>query len=64
MAYLEASPGEDVLQAFVLVLIGDEDTNALVLLGLDRIEQASELFHTPHRRDNEVERRKLPRHGP
>jgi hypothetical protein len=64
VSYFDASVREDGLQASVFVLIDDEDTNARVLLGFDRIEQASELFHTPHRRDDEVERRKLPRHGP
>jgi len=64
VAYLQASVGEDRFEASVLVLIDDEDANAWVRLAFDRVEQASELLHPSHRRDDEVERRKLPRHGP
>jgi hypothetical protein len=52
------------VQAVVRVLIHEEDAQRRVVLRLDRVEEARELRDAAHRRDDEVERRGLPGHGP
>lgn len=64
MKSLDASFGEDRLETSILVLIDDEYANARVLLRLQRVQEAPELFDSPHGRHDEVERRKLVPHGP
>jgi hypothetical protein len=47
-----------------LALVDDEHPGVRVALRLQRIEEARERFGAIDRRDDEVERRKLPRHAP
>jgi len=54
----------DPLDPVVVVLVDNENPQGRVVLGLQRVEEATELVRSPDRRDDEVERRKLPRHGP
>ena len=61
---LEAPSVSDLRDPLVLVLVDDDDAQRPVALLLDRVEEAAELVRSTHRRDDEVERRKLPRHGP
>ena len=51
-----ASPGR--------ILVNDDDAHSWISLRLERVEEPSQLVGTTDRRDDEVERRKLPRHGP
>ena len=64
MHELEAPSVSDLRDPLVLVLVDDDHAQRLVALLLDRVEEAAELVRSTHRRDDEVERRKLPRHGP
>ena len=57
-------PGENACHAVVFVLIDHKHADARVLLPRERVQEALELLDTAHRRDDEVERRKFPRHGP
>ena len=56
--------GEDRLETLVLVLVDHEHADAGVLLRADGVEKRGQFVRPPDRRDDEVERRKLPRHGP
>ena len=52
------------LEPVVAVLVDDENPEAGVRLSAKRVEQPGELVRPADRRDDEVERRKRPRHGP
>ena len=54
----------DFLKPLVRILVHDDDAHSWISLRLERVEEPSELVGTTDRRDDEVERRKLPRHGP
>ncbi len=64
MEYLEARVLERRSQGVVGVLIDDDYAELPVRLELERREQVIELVDAADRRDDEVERRKLLRHGP
>jgi hypothetical protein len=61
---LQRSAREDRREAVVVVLVDDDDPQAPVLLGGEGVEEAPQLVGSADRRDDEVERRKLARHGP
>ena len=56
--------GEDRPQPVVVVLVDEADGERPVCLAVERVEEPVELVHPPHRRDDEVERRKSLRHAP
>jgi hypothetical protein len=60
---LDRRGGKDRLEALVLVLVDREHADVRVLLCGDRVEEDRQLVRPPDRRDDEVERRKVPRHG-
>ncbi len=61
---LQRPSDEEIGGAQVVVLVDDDDPQRRVVLSLERVEEATELVRPSDRRDDEVERRKLPRHGP
>ena len=61
---LQWPPDEEICGAQVVVLVDDDNPQGRVVLSLQRVEEATELVRSSDRRDDEVERRKLPRHGP
>ena len=61
---LQWPPDEEIVGAQVVVLVDDDNPQGRVVLSLQRVEEATELVRSSDRRDDEVERRKLPRHGP
>jgi len=61
---LQRASGEDRGEALVVVLVDDDDPQTLVVLGGERVEEAPQLVCSAHCRDDEVERRRLARHGP
>ena len=61
---LQRTSGEEIGDAQIVVLVDDDDSQRRVVLRLQRVEEAAELVRSSDRRDDEVERRKLPRHGP
>ena len=62
--HVDAATADDRLDALVVVLVDDDHAQSLEVLCLDRVEKHGQLVASPRRRDDEVERRKLPRHGP
>jgi hypothetical protein len=62
--YAKRPPADDRVETRVLVLVHDDDAHGGVLLNGQRVEEACELVRAPHRRDNEVERRRGLRHAP
>ena len=64
MEHLDVAAGEDRFEARIVVLVDDDRPQLPVLLRSQGVEQPVELLDTAHRRDDEVERRKLRRHGP
>ena len=55
---------EEIGGAQVVILVDDDNPQRRVVLSLQRVEEATERVRSSDRRDDEVERRKLPRHGP
>jgi hypothetical protein len=51
-------------QPFVVVLIDHPDRERAVRLALEGVEEAPQVVHPAHRRDDEVERREPRRHAP
>ncbi len=61
---IERASADEIRDPPVVVLVDDDDPQRRIVLRLQRVEEATELVRPPDRRDDEVERRKLPRHGP
>ena len=64
MLDLESAPAHDACDAPIVVLVDDDDADVVAALRLHGVEETAELVCATDRRDDEVERRKLPRHGP
>jgi hypothetical protein len=64
MDELEVATREDLRHAFVRVLVDDDHPQARMVLALERVEKTPERSRPAYRRDDEVERRGLARHGP
>ena len=61
---LDARPCDYLSEPLVVVLVDDDHAQRSISLRLERVEEAAQLVASADRRDDEVERRKLPRHGP
>jgi hypothetical protein len=63
---LDAQPGpcEDRLETLVIVLVDEDHPQTGVLLRFERVEEPHQFVRAVDRRHDQVERRKLARHGP
>ena len=61
---LEAASVQDLCKTVVVVLVDDDHAQLRKPLRPDGCEETRELADTSYRRDDEVERRELSRHGP
>ena len=64
MQNVEAGGFDDLVQPVVRVLVDEDQPKAMVRLKFERSEELLQLLYASDRRDDEVERRKLPLHGP
>ena len=60
----DRATGSDFHEPVVAVLVDEDHSQPRIFLRLQRIEEPGELVSPPDRRHDEIERRRLRRHGP